>query len=68
VTRIELDGVDTDGRRLRAVGEGVSRMFLPDHALVVNTMIRWDVDGSVAWGEDQDCWSMADFAAHARAW
>jgi hypothetical protein len=64
--RIDLDGVDTDGRTLRATGEGVSRMFLPGHSLVINTMMRWGVDDVVAWGEDQDCWSMSDFAARLR--
>jgi hypothetical protein len=61
--RIELLGRDIDGRVLAAVGEARSRMFLPDHSLVINTLVRWDVAGAEAWGEDQDCWSTAEFRA-----
>jgi hypothetical protein len=54
--RIELDGTDTDGRSFHVEGEAVSRMFLPKNPVCVNTMIRWDLDGRTAWGEDQDLW------------
>lgn len=62
VSRIEIEGVDTDGRTLHAVGEGRSRLFLPNHNLCINTFLRWQIDGAEGFGEDQDVWSMAHFA------
>jgi len=66
VRTIEIDGVDTDGRVLHAVGHGVSQMFLPGHSLCINTFVRWDIGGRTGWGEDQDVWSMALMADRAR--
>ena len=67
VTRIELDGVDADGRALRAVGEPVSRIILNRHTFIdVNSLIRWDLDGEEAWGEDQDMWPVHSWSAFRR--
>ncbi|MGB0620049.1 MAG: DUF7065 domain-containing protein [Myxococcota bacterium] len=62
VTRIEIEGADTDGRALHAIGVGRSRMFLPEHGFVLNTFMRWEIDGREGSGEDQDVWSTALFA------
>jgi len=62
VSRIEIEGVDTDGRTLHALGEAKSCLFLPGHSLCINTFLRWQIDGQEGFGEDQDVWSMAHFA------
>jgi hypothetical protein len=59
VESILIEAVDLAGRRLHAVGTPVSRM-------TVNSLIRWDLDGVEAWGEDQDMWPIHTFAAYRR--
>jgi len=27
----------------------------------VNQLMRWDIDGGIGWGEDQDVWNAAHF-------
>ena len=68
IERIELDATDSEGRALRAVGTPVSRMIINRHTFIdINSLLRWDVDGAVAWGEDQDMWPVHAFAAQRRA-
>lgn len=68
IERVELDAVDNEGRALRAVGTPVSRIIVNRHTFIdVNSLVRWDVDGAVAWGEDQDMWPVHAFAAQRRA-
>ena len=67
ITMIELDGTDTEGRRLHAVGRPVSRMIVDRHTFIdVNSLVRWEVDGTEAWGEDQDMWPVHDWARRRR--
>jgi hypothetical protein len=67
VEHVTIDAVDRDGRALRAAGEPVSRMIVNRHTFIdINSLIRWDLDGEVAWGEDQDMWPVHDFAAARR--
>ena len=67
ITRIEIEGTDADGRLLHAVGHPVSRMMIDRHTFVdVNSLLRWEVDGDEAWGEDQDMWPVHDWSAHRR--
>ncbi len=67
IERIEVDAIDNDGRPLHAVGEPVSRMIINRHTFIdINSLVRWDVDGTVGWGEDQDMWPVHDFAAARR--
>ncbi len=57
VTGIRLHAVDGRGREMLAVGTPVSRVILNRHTFIdINSLIRWDLDGVVAWGEDQDMW------------
>lgn len=57
ITRIELDARDAEGRELVAVGEPVSRIILNRHTFIdINSLIRWDINGEIGWGEDQDMW------------
>lgn len=68
VERIEFEAVDTDGRELVVVGDAVSRMGLMTGGLCINTLMAFTVDGGGptrhGWGEDQDVWSAARFAAN----
>ena len=67
VTRITLTAYDTKGRKMRAVGEPVSRIILNRHTFIdINSLIRWDLDGEIAWGEDQDMWPVHRWARLAR--
>jgi len=66
VARIELSGTDADGRKLKVIGEARSRMFLPGHAVTINTFVEWSGDGVRLWGEDQDVWSAVGFADRVR--
>jgi hypothetical protein len=57
ITRIELHATDAEGRELVAVGEPVSRIIINRHTFIdVNSLIRWDMNGEIGWGEDQDMW------------
>ena len=65
---IVIDAVDAEGRTLRAVGEPISRIIINRHTFIdINSLIRWEIDGAVAWGEDQDMWPVHTFAARQRA-
>ena len=68
ITRVEIHATDAQGRSLRAVGEPVSRIVLNHHTFIdVNSLIRWDIDGEIAWGEDQDMWPVHRWAQMRRA-
>ena len=60
---VRVEAVDERGRPLEATGTTVSRQVFtayPD-MFCWNSLARWEFDGAVAWGEDQDIW-------HPRAW
>lgn len=63
-----IDGVDAEGRTLRAEGEAVSRIAVNRHSAVTWTsLMRWVLDdGEVAWGEDQDMWPVQQWSAFRR--
>ena len=68
VTAIELDAVDRAGRRLQARGVPVSRIVLNRHSFIdINSLLRWETDDGIAWGEDQDMWPVHRFARRQRA-
>jgi hypothetical protein len=68
ITTITIDATDGTGRRLRAVGEPVSRMVINRHTFIdINSLVRWDLDGETAWGEDQDMWPVHTFADFRRS-
>jgi len=50
-----VDLHDEDGRRLEAEGFSVSRMSEGGYGL--NQMMRWEMEGRIGWGEDQDVWT-----------
>lgn len=59
------DVTDVSGRRLEAEGFAVSRMS--EHGTGANSLMRWEYDGKVGWGEDQDGWRPAHFTELMRA-
>ncbi|MGH8999516.1 MAG: DUF7065 domain-containing protein [Acidimicrobiia bacterium] len=68
VTAARIDGHDELGRRFRLRGEAVSRIVLNRHtAITWSSLMRWDLDGDAAWGEDQDMWPVHDWSAFRRA-
>jgi len=61
--RLRIEASDELGRTLEAHGTTVSRQVFtayPD-MFCWNSLARWEYDGRVAWGEDQDIW-------HPRRW
>jgi hypothetical protein len=67
ITRIKLQGIDKEGRELRAIGKPVSRIILNRHTFIdMNSLVRWDLGGEVAWGEDQDMWPIHRWARMRR--
>lgn len=64
---LTIEGVDGDGRRMRAVGRARSRFALQSSSLCVNTFVSWDLDGHLGHGEDQDVWSIARMSERLRA-
>ena len=68
ITAIELDATDAEGRQLQAVGQPVSRIIVDRHTFIdSNSLVRWDVDGTEAWGEDQDMWPVHEWSSNGRA-
>ena len=55
-----VDLADTTGRTLEAEGQSVSRMSEGGYGL--NQLMRWELDGKIGWGEDQDVWVGDHFA------
>ena len=71
ITKITIASTDADGRQLLAVGEPVSRIIINRHTFIdINSLVRWDVDGTTQWGEDQDMWPVHTFSAakRTRSW
>jgi hypothetical protein len=57
ITRIERQARDADGRELMAIGEPVSRIIINRHTFIdINSLVRWNLNGEIGWGEDQDMW------------
>ncbi|MDP6691817.1 MAG: hypothetical protein QF384_20145 [Alphaproteobacteria bacterium] len=66
--RIELRLEDQQGREVMAIGEPVSSIVINRHTFIdINSLVRWDLDGETAWGEEQDMWPMHRFSAMRRA-
>ena len=67
ITRIQITARDTAGRTCVATGVPVSRIIINRHTFIdINSLIRWDIDGVTAWGEDQDMWPVHRFAQARR--
>ena len=67
VTNITIEARDVEGREVVAHGAAVSRMIINRHTFIdVNSLIRWDLNGAIAWGEDQDMWPVHRWAQMRR--
>jgi hypothetical protein len=67
MTRIEITARDCAGRMLHAIGTPVSRIILNRHTFIdINSLVRWDLAGETAWGEDQDMWPVHRWARRRR--
>jgi hypothetical protein len=66
---VRIDAVDALGREVHAVGRSVSRLSFTavPYLFVWVSLVRWDLDGVVAWGEDQDVWHVDRYRAFARS-
>jgi hypothetical protein len=60
---IHVEARDALGRQLSATGEARSRQVFTTYPSMFcwNSLVRWDFEGAVSWGEDQDIW-------HPRRW
>ena len=68
IEHIEMDFEDESGRSITVTGTPVNRIILNRHTFIdVNSLVRWDMDGLEAWGEDQDMWPVHDWADFRRA-
>ncbi|MBV9995862.1 MAG: hypothetical protein JO127_11695 [Caulobacteraceae bacterium] len=56
---MQVVAVDEGGRTLEIEGFAVSRMS--EHGYGTNSLMRWEFDGKIGWGEDQDVWQPAHF-------
>jgi hypothetical protein len=55
---ITIEANDELGRSVHAVGHAVSRQVFTAYPSMFcwNSLVRWDYEGVVCWGEDQDVW------------
>lgn len=56
---MEVELVDVAGRTMEAEGFALSHMC--EHASGANALMRWEYDGQIGWGEDQDGWRAEHF-------
>ncbi|GAB2982196.1 hypothetical protein LWP59_16605 [Amycolatopsis acidiphila] len=56
---MQVEVIDVAGRRLEAEGFAVSHMC--EHGAGWNALMRWEYDGMIGWGEDQDGWQFPHF-------
>jgi hypothetical protein len=54
-THMQVELVDEHGREMKSEGFTVSTMSETGYG--VNQLMRWDIDGGIGWGEDQDVWN-----------
>lgn len=56
---MQVDLVDVTGRSMQAEGFTLSHMC--EEGAGSNALMRWEYDGKIGWGEDQDGWQRAHF-------
>jgi hypothetical protein len=54
-----VDLTDVAGRTMNAEGFAVSHVA--EHGAGSNALMRWEYDGKIGWGEDQDGWQLGHF-------
>jgi hypothetical protein len=67
ITAMRIEAVDVEGRELLAEGTAESRMFLNvPRGVTVNSSLRWSINGTTGYGEDQDVWRYDQWLAAKR--
>ena len=56
---MQVELTDRLGRTMTIEGMAVSRMSEAGYG--TNQLLRWEFDGKVGWGEDQDVWNPRHF-------
>jgi hypothetical protein len=56
---MQVDLTDVTGRRMEA--EGFAESHMCEHGAGANALMRWEYDGKIGWGEDQDGWRLDHF-------
>jgi hypothetical protein len=56
---MEVELHDVSGRSMQAEGFAVS--YVCENGAGANALMRWEYDGVIGWGEDQDGWSLDHF-------
>jgi hypothetical protein len=56
---MELDLTDVTGRSMQA--EGMALSYMCENAAGANALMRWEYEGKIGWGEDQDGWRLDHF-------
>ena len=64
-SHMEVELTDRRGRTMQA--EGVALSHMCEHGAGSNASMRWEYDGKIGWGEDQDGWQVDHFARMRRA-
>ena len=59
-SHMEVELVDRSDRTMRVEGMAVSR--IAERGAGGHSLMRWDFDGPIGWGEDQDVWRPDHFA------
>ena len=68
-SRVIIEARDALGRDVLAVGESVNRISYTNvpWMFVWCSLMRWEVNGMEAWGEDQDAWHVESYRRFARS-
>lgn len=62
VEGLDIAAVDENGTEFTATATACSRFILPGATSVcINTLLEFDVDGRILYGEDQDVWPISGF-------
>jgi hypothetical protein len=56
---MQVELVDLTGRTMEA--EGTAESHMCEHGAGSNALMRWEYEGQVGWGEDQDGWKLDHF-------
>lgn len=66
VETVRVTAEDEDGRRVDVQGSALGRHLFQGYPSMIcwSGLVRWDLDGLDAWGEDQDVWSPRGWRRH----
>ena len=67
IESLDLTAVDENGAEITVSGRARSRLILPGSTnICINTLLEFDVDGRIVYGEDQDVWPIKEFRKAVR--